>query len=136
MKQLRSNHLESQHKQLARLRDDINTKQKLIDELAESVILKFCSLIYKQPLSLESSHFFFCLFLVKIRGWLWNYSNCVLNLLAWKVRSARGAPGWKSSSESVHDFGHTITKQIDFYEKKLSSQTLSIFFKWTFCVSP
>ncbi|XP_058259865.1 kinesin heavy chain [Hemibagrus wyckioides] len=31
----RGNHLESQHKQLVRLRDDINNKQKIIDELTD-----------------------------------------------------------------------------------------------------
>ncbi|KAB5584030.1 hypothetical protein PHYPO_G00102690 [Pangasianodon hypophthalmus] len=31
----RGNHLESQHKQLGRLRDDINNKQKIIDELTD-----------------------------------------------------------------------------------------------------
>uniref|UniRef100_A0A8B9RHH3 Kinesin-like protein n=1 Tax=Astyanax mexicanus TaxID=7994 RepID=A0A8B9RHH3_ASTMX len=38
VKQQRENHRESQHKQLGRLRDDLNHKQKLIDELSESVI--------------------------------------------------------------------------------------------------
>lgn len=61
MKQHRSNHLESQHKQLGRLRDDINNKQKIIDELSESVISKCCSLIFLPP-SLD--HVFTSLFLL------------------------------------------------------------------------
>uniref|UniRef100_W5LDM8 Kinesin-like protein n=1 Tax=Astyanax mexicanus TaxID=7994 RepID=W5LDM8_ASTMX len=35
VKQQRENHRESQHKQLGRLRDDLNHKQKLIDELSD-----------------------------------------------------------------------------------------------------
>lgn len=41
VKQHQGNHFESQHKQLGHLRDDINNKQKIIDELTESVISNF-----------------------------------------------------------------------------------------------
>lgn len=46
VKQHRDNHLESQHKQLGRLRDDINNKQKIIDELTESVMPILYTLLF------------------------------------------------------------------------------------------
>lgn len=64
-----------------------------------------CSLfLIFNPSSLENFYlcFFLSFVLVKIRGWLWNYNNCMLSLQPWKVGSVRRVPGWKSSSEFLH----------------------------------
>uniref|UniRef100_A0AAR2IU22 Kinesin-like protein n=1 Tax=Pygocentrus nattereri TaxID=42514 RepID=A0AAR2IU22_PYGNA len=49
------NHRESQHKQLGRLRDDINHKQKIIDELTEST-LSLSSLFVTKARELQTLH--------------------------------------------------------------------------------
>lgn len=133
MKQNRGNHAESQYKQLGRLRDDINNKQKIIDELTESVtqIFFFCS---SNLWNLFTILYLFPLILVKIRGWLWNYNNCVQSLLAWKVGSVRKVPDWKSSSKFLHT--NTYDYLIDLNLNKCFMGQLMILTDWlSVCLS-
>uniref|UniRef100_A0AAY5K581 Kinesin-like protein n=1 Tax=Esox lucius TaxID=8010 RepID=A0AAY5K581_ESOLU len=100
------------HKQMARLRDEINEKQRIIDDLTESVIFKTAvtPLVYDQIIPMEGL------------PWKSLVTHCPVSLSV-KTRSCRLS--WLSSEMEPDDSGGSCTQKqkISFLENNLDQLT-------------